>query len=243
VIKTLRGFMKIKIILSIFIIVMGMTTSQASFKMIIGLEANKGGSLSNGSINFRNKPTQTPQLPASEELAEGCYGELDKNYVTYVYNSEYIDYTLFENGKKVAQSRHSHDEVLDYLDLNGFRYTLYGDALRFSEEEDGVHVDVSFCKTKIVSTEPPVVVLPPLVEGCYGELNKNYVSYIYSSEYIDYTLFENGEKVAESRHSHDEVPDYLDINGFRYTLYGDPLEESTEDDGVHAVVSFCKVQL
>lgn len=223
---------------------MAMTTSQASFKMIIGLEAEKGGSLSNGSINFRTKPTQTPQLPESEELADGCYGEVDKNYVTYIYNSEYIDYSLFENGKKIAQSRHSHDEVLDYLDINGFRYTLYGDALKYSQEEDGVHVDVSFCKVKIGSTEPPVVIVPPLVEGCYEELGQNYVVYIYTDEYIDYQLFEKGVKRKQERRFHNQTyEDYIDFNGFRYTLYGDALQTEETEEGMKVYVAFCKEKL
>lgn len=124
---------------------MGSTATYATYRMEIGLEASNGGSLSNGSINFKGNVGNST-IP----LGEGCYGELNKNYVHYIYTNEYIDYILFENSSKIMETRRYQDqEYDDYMDINGYRYILVGDALFYESKEDGVHVYVSFCKTKL----------------------------------------------------------------------------------------------
>jgi len=136
----------IKMILLMLIIMMGSSVTYASFKMEIGLEAARGGSLSNDSIRFRNGQGGSAQPP----LEEGCYGELGKNYVVYIYTDEYIDYTLFENGAKIDHTRRFHDQTYDdYMDINGYRYILVGDALLVEEKDDVRYVYVTFCKTKL----------------------------------------------------------------------------------------------
>lgn len=125
---------------------MGSTEINATYRMEIGLEASNGGSLSNGSINFSGNGGVSSTTP----LREGCYGELNKNYVHYIYTNEYIDYILFENSSKVSETRRYHNqEYDDYIDLNGYRYILVGDALFFEEKDGAVHVYVAFCKTKL----------------------------------------------------------------------------------------------
>lgn len=126
--------------------IMGYNTANATYRMEIGLEASNGGSLSNGSINFSGNGGGSSTTP----LGEGCYGELNKNYVHYIYTNEYIDYILFENGSKLMETRRYHEQDYeDYMDINSYRYILVGDALFFEEKEDGVHVYVAFCKTKL----------------------------------------------------------------------------------------------
>lgn len=135
-----------KIILLMLIIISGIPVCYASFKMEIGLVSSNGGSLSNDSIRFRNGQS----VPNHPPLEEGCYGELGKNYVVYIYTDEYIDYTLFENGVNLDHARRFHDQTYDdYMDINGYRYILVGDALLVEEKDDVRYVYVSFCKTKL----------------------------------------------------------------------------------------------
>lgn len=124
----------------------GMPAAYASFKMEIGLVSSNGGSLPNDSIRFRNGQGGSAKPP----LEEGCYGELGKNYVVYTYTDEYIDYTLFEHGAKIDHTRRFHDQTYDdYMDINGYRYILVGDALLVEEKDDVTSVYVTFCKTKL----------------------------------------------------------------------------------------------